>query len=322
MKDITEKLRAEAGRLLQEGEVNLVIGWGEGTEPARCAPVFITKPEQVGQLTWNPFCANNLVKYLLDYRQAPGNYAVVVKGCDSRAMNRLIQDRQLDHQRVVVLGIPCTGILDKTKAATVIDPSAKVIQFNETPDSFKVITHLGDYQLKKADFLLEKCLRCENHNPVVSDIMLDQPLEQTGERDTDRFAVVTKLEALTPAEKSAYWDRQFGRCLRCYACRNVCPACSCRQCVFDQAEPDWVSKQNNLSENTVFHMIRAFHVAGRCVDCGECDRVCPVDIPLRGLNQKVLKDINDLFGAHTSGTNIRELPVLGEVNKDDPDEFK
>lgn len=321
MRHLEEKLRSEAKRLLKQSEVSLVIGWGAGTEPARCAPVFITDPEQAEQLTWNPFCANSLVKYLLDYRNLESSCAVVVKGCDARAINRLIQDQQLDEEKLVVLGIPCTGMLDKNKTAAVIDPRATVQQVMDQGETYKIITDLGDYDLNKADYLMAKCLRCENHNPVVADIMLEQPLE-VQPPPADRFAGVKELEALSPAAKAAYWDRQFQRCLRCYACRNVCPACSCRQCVFDQASPAWVSKRNSLSENTAFHVIRAFHVAGRCVDCGECDRVCPVDIPLRNLNQKILKDIDELFGAPTPGSNIEALPVLGEFNKDDPDEFK
>ena len=119
MKHLQEKLRSEAERLLKEGEVSLFIGWGQGTEPARCAPVFITDPEQTEQLAWNPFCVNNLVKYLLDYRNREGSCAVVVKGCDARAVNRLLQDQQLEEDKLVVLGIPCTGILDKNKTAQV-----------------------------------------------------------------------------------------------------------------------------------------------------------------------------------------------------------
>lgn len=314
-------MRSEAERLLREGEVSLVIGWGPGTEPARCTPVFITDPEQAGQLIWNPFCVNNLVKYLLDYRNLEGSCAVLVKGCDARAINRLLQDRQLEEDKLVVLGIPCTGMLDKNKTASVLDPGATVQQVLDRGESYQIITDRGERHLNKTDYLMEKCLYCENPNPVVADIMVDQPLEVQPPA-ADRFAAVRELEALPPAEKAAYWDRQFQRCLRCYACRNVCPACSCRECVFDQSSPTWVSKRNNLSENTAFHVIRAFHVAGRCVDCGECDRVCPVDIPLRNLNQKILKDIAELFDAPTPGTNIEVLPVLGEFNKDDPDEFK
>lgn len=319
MTDIIQKLREQAGKLLSENKVELVIGYGEGTELTRVTPVFINSPGEVTGLTWGPFCINNLVKYLLEYRNRQGRVAVVVKGCDSRAINRLLSDHQVERDKIVVLGIPCSGLLDGRKAAGVINPAARLLEAGLAGEDFVIRTDRGDYKLPKNDYLLEKCRFCENPNPVVADIMLG--VELPAADIEDRFAEVRAMELLNTDEKSKYWDRQFSRCLRCYACRNVCPACTCRQCIFDQVEPNWVSKRNNLSENTAFHLIRAFHVAGRCVDCGECDRVCPMDIPLRKLNRKILKDIGELFDAPTPGSRAGLESPLGGFSTGDPEEF-
>ncbi len=297
----------------------MVIGFGEGTELARTTPVFITSPEEVSALTWGPFCANNLVKYLTDYRNLQGNVAVVVKGCDSRSVNRLLTDNQIDRDKVVVLGVPCPGQLDWHLVAATVNPAAKLKGISDDGESFTVKTDAGDYKFDKKESMLHKCLVCENPNPIVSDMTVGK--EQPVKNYENRFAEVTALEQLGTEEKSKYWDKQFSRCLRCYACRNVCTVCTCRTCVFDQMQPMWVSKRNNLSENTSFHLIRAFHVAGRCVDCGECDRVCPVDIPLRKLNQKILKDLGDLFDTPTPGSKADLTSPLGEFATGDPEEF-
>jgi len=319
MMDVIQQLREQAKKLLEEKKVELVIGFGQGTELARTTPIFINSPEEVSALTWGPFCANNLVKYLTDYVNAPGNTAVVVKGCDSRSVNRLLDDHQINREKVVVIGIPCAGQLEWQKVAAEIKPGANLKEVIDNGDSFTVKTDAGDYNFVKKDYLLHRCLVCESPNPVVSDITIGK--EQPVKNYEDRFAEVQALEQLSTEEKSSFWDNQFSRCLRCYACRNVCSVCTCKECVFDQMQPMWVSKRTNLSENTAFHLTRAFHVAGRCVDCGECDRVCPMDIPLRKLNQKILKDLGDLFDSPTPGSQAGLASPLGEFTPGDPEEF-
>ena len=121
-------------------------------------------------------------------------------------------------------------------------------------------------------------------------------------KDADRFAEVERIEAMSPEEKFAFFQSQLSKCIRCNACRNVCPACSCRKCVFDSNKFDSAQKANVDSfEEKMFHIIRAFHVAGRCTDCGECSRVCPQGIPLHLFNRKFIKDIDTFYGEYQAG---------------------
>ena len=99
---------------------------------------------------------------------------------------------------------------------------------------------------------------------------------------------VRRIEAMSPEVKFAYFQSELSKCIRCNACRNVCPACSCRKCVFDSTKFDSAQKANVDSfEEKMFHIIRAFHVAGRCTDCGECSRVCPQGIPAAPVQPQV-----------------------------------
>ncbi|MDA8235828.1 MAG: 4Fe-4S dicluster domain-containing protein [Clostridia bacterium] len=319
MKSINENLQKQALKMLEGKEVDLIIGWEKGTDLVKTTPVFVDTPEKVNRLTYSPFAVTNLVKYLLDYQNLGDKIGVLVKGCDSRAVNRLIQDNQITKDRVVVLGIPCSGQLDPVKVLPKVDPTADLTGVEDKGDSFVLKTSKGDVTLSKKEFLREKCFACENPNPVVADVLLDKEVAKTSKNND--YADVKALEAMSVEEKNNYWNQQFNRCIRCYACRNACTACSCRECVFDMHEPYWVSKKTTLNDNTVFHLTRAMHVAGRCVDCGECDRVCPVDIPLRKLNQKVLKDIKELFGTPTPGSAAETESALGRFNPDDPEEF-
>lgn len=327
MKRAVEELRREAARLLAEEQVQYVIGYAQGSDVARAMPFFAASAEQAAGLTWTPFCVHNLVKYLLDFRHGDARLAVVVKGCDSRGINRLVQDHQFPRERVVVLGIPCGGMLDREKVLRAVPPEAALLEVGDRGDEYLLRTDHGEYRFPKGEALLAKCLECEQNVPVVADRMLGPDAVSPARPGADRFAGVRELEAWDQAARSSFWDRHFGRCLRCYACRNVCPACNCRECAFEQAVPGWqqgacwLSKRNSLGQNYVFHLIRMYHVAGGCIDCDECTRVCPVNIPLRELYRKVLKDAGEIFEVKTPGSDPEEPPLFTTYRTSDPEEF-
>lgn len=153
-----------------------------------------------------------------------------------------------------------------------------------------------------ADGLLERCRACRGTEHMVYDERMHP--EELAFVPEDRFEKVRWLEAMTPEERFAFWQGELSKCIRCNACRNVCPACNCRKCVFDQDKFDTSQKANaNSFEEKMFHIIRAFHVAGRCTDCGECSRVCPQGIPLHLFNRKFIKDINEFYGEFQAGAD-------------------
>ena len=126
------------------------------------------------------------------------------------------------------------------------------------------------------------------------------------------------IEAMSPAEKFAFFQEELSKCIRCNACRNVCPACSCRKCVFDSTKFDSAQKANVDSfEEKMFHVIRAFHVAGRCTDCGECSRVCPQNIPLHLFNRKLISDMNEFYGEFQAGADAETVGPLTCFTTDD-----
>jgi len=344
VKQTADEVRREAAQLIKEERVKYVIGYAPGTDPARVMPFFASSVRQAARLTWNPFCVPSLVKYLLDHRYADTRLAVFVKGCDSRGLNRILADRQFARERVVALGLPCGGMLDRAKVLAVVGPDAgllvrpdaglpvgpdaEVLAAEDRGDGYVLNTDRGSFKFPKRDFLLAKCLECEHNVPLTADKLIGPVVPSPALPGSDRFAAVRRLESLEPAAKSAFWERRFARCLRCYACRNACPACNCKECSFEQAVPGWqqgvcwVSKRTDPGQNSFFHLGRMMHVAGRCVDCGECGRVCPVNIPLRELYRKVQKDAAELFGAAAAGVSPEETPLLGGYQEADPDEFK
>jgi len=129
---------------------------------------------------------------------------------------------------------------------------------------------------------------------------------------------------MTEDERYAFWQNELSKCIRCNACRNVCPACSCENCVFDNPASGVSGKANNNEfEEKLYHIIRAWHVSGRCTDCGECSRVCPQGIPLHLLNRKFIKDMNTFYGEYQAGEDTETPAPLNnyKLNDREPSEF-
>jgi formate dehydrogenase subunit beta len=212
----------------------------------------------------------------------------------------------------------------------------------------QLIVDHDDEELKipLKDVVLDKCLECERHTPLIYDVlagkedaerveMPDKKEARAAAAGSEDFSDVEEIEAMSLEERWDYWQKELGKCIRCYACRSVCPMCYCEQCVMDPSalslrpqttpeekarRPNWVEKNNDLSETLFFHLIRALHNAGRCTDCGECERACPMGIPLRKLTKKLRKDMKELFG-YEPGVDCDEKPALATIRVDDPEEF-
>jgi len=185
--------------------------------------------------------------------------------------------------------------------------------------SFKFKINNNEFEVPKLEVLYEKCLTCKYPNPIIHDILLADPVKPRG-KTNEGYEKVTELASLNTEERWKYWAEKFDRCIRCYACRNICPVCYCKECLTDKWEPDWIRKSVNLTENTMFHITRAFHLAGRCVSCYECERACPVGIPLLDLYKMIEKEILINFN-YEAGTDMEAKSVLTTFNPDDPGEF-
>ncbi|MGI6096547.1 MAG: 4Fe-4S dicluster domain-containing protein [Dethiobacteria bacterium] len=319
MKPTVDKLKEIAAETLVGKKAELILGWQKGSFWWQSFPAFIEKQEELDSLTWDPFCVANLSIYLLEELKRKKKVALFVKGCDALAINRLLQDKCIEREQVLLYGLPCKGMADRAKIEAAVGEELSIREVRRDGDEFIVLTDNGEQHLDASNYLLDKCLSCRYPNPIVYDQLLAQEIDTFPVKE--RFQSVVKLENSTFEERYLYWSGHFNRCLRCFACRNVCPACNCRECIFDQNEPRWLGKANILSENQFCHLIRAYHVAGRCIDCGECQRVCPMDIPLQELNRKLIKDLNELYGDYDAGTDPEEPQPLGTFKLDDPASF-
>lgn len=310
-----EMIKAKAVELLESGAVDRVLGWKAGEFFYDLTPaVFTTKEEIERDFVFSIFSGANLSKYLIKESRKEGKVAAFLKPCDTYSFNQLLKEHRIWRDRVYVVGIACDGMCDIDK---IRETGAKgILSVVHDGESLKIDTLYGEKTMRKADALAERCVCCKSHKLVA----FDEKIGEDGEaaENSGRFDMVDRLEAMTPEERFEFWRGELSKCIRCNACRDVCPACTCEKCVFDNDQSGIAQKAaaNSFEEN-MYHIIRAFHVAGRCTDCGECSRVCPQHIPLHLLNRKFIKDINELYGEYQSGADLETKPPLIDYTKGD-----
>ena len=279
---LTKALRDQARQLLESERVDCVVGY-EAAPRGGARPAFVRDPAEAVRLIWSADCVHNLVTYLHDHKHSPRRgveppqMAVVVKPCDSRSVNVLLAEQQIERERVFVIGVACEGVQEAGG--------------------------------KEA----ARCERCTERVPVIYDVLLGEPPEVTPVEE--EYGDLARVEEMPPAERMAFWLREFDRCIRCYACRQVCPGCYCTTCAFERDDGLWIDGGIELPQKHVFHLGRAIHLAGRCVGCDECERVCPMGLPLSLLNRRLVQKVEALYG-HRAGRKEALSPLLFELGEE------
>ena len=305
-KDMEQRLRNEAKALLEQGKVDYIIGFEPGSLKFTTTPLITKNKDDIDRLVINPFIVNNLSVFLTEVQ---GRVGIVAKGCDSRSIVSLIQDNKVVREDVVILGIPCPGIIDLSKVERLVGKDRDELDdIIRDGDKVAVTVNGGKKEFPVTEVLFDNCLGCDFPTPQEYDILLAEP----GPPVADKAASQERIEALKgipPEQRWEFWEKEFSRCIRCYACRNVCPACFCQRCFVEETEPQWVLPVPRWQDNLIFQVIRNIHVAGRCTDCGECERACPVNIPLRSLTKEMYDLVDELFH-YKAGTDKEAAPLM------------
>jgi len=321
MKDggMQQKLRSEAKALLEQGKVDYIIGFEAGSLKFTTTPLITSDKDDIDRLVINPFIVNNLSVYLSELK---GRAGIVVKGCDSRSIVSLLQDNKVARENVVILGVPCSGIIDLGKVEKLVGKDRDEID-DITQDRDRVVITVDENrrEFPIREVLFDNCLGCELPTPQEYDILLGELTSAAS--DEDKIASQKKINSLKnipPEQRWEFWRSEFDRCIRCYACRNICPACFCDRCFVEETEPPWVLPVPRWQDNLVFQVIRNMHVAGRCTDCGECERACPVNIPLRSLTREMYDMVDELFH-YKAGMDKEASSFLAAYEATDVEDF-
>jgi len=308
-----DKIKEISRRLLKEAKVDMVIGFRKGTVVMMNEPCFVKTVEDVDNLVWDSNCGINLANYLTNRTERIG---IVAKGCDSRNIVTHIIENKIKRDQLVIIGVPCKGMIDRHNIEAMAE--AEIQEVIETDDTIQIKGDGFEKTLDKEEVLQQNCAICVHRNPVIYDeLAADEVKEQ---KDVGRYEDVRHIEALSPDEKWDFFEDLLSTCIRCYGCRNACPLCYCPTCFVDESRPQWVGKSQDPTDIRTFHFLRAYHCAGRCTDCGACERACPMGIKVRLLTKKLEKDCLELFDWE-AGLTLEKRPPLDTYRPDDPDEF-
>jgi ferredoxin len=312
----TEKIREIAKKLLEDGTVEVFIGYKKGTVPMMNEPVLVTDPAKVDVLYWDSNCGLNLCNYLTGRTDKIG---ILATGCNSRNIVTHVIENQIKREQLYIVGVPCTGIINHRAVKRAVK-YREITDVTEEPggETFTVKGPGYEETFEKAKFLQLNCAICRHSNPVEYDeIVAEEVPEQV---DVQAFKDVEKIEGMDPEKRWEFFNRMIDSCIRCYACRNACPLCYCPTCFVDESNPQWVGKSVDPVDTMTFHFLRAYHCAGRCTDCGACERACPVGIPVRQFTKKLNKDALELF-SWEAGLNLDQRPPLDVYRVDDYNDF-
>ena len=193
--------------------------------------------------------------------------AIVAKGCDGRSIVELVKENQVDKGSVVVIAVECNGVLKPVKYG-----------------SFESARRMADY-----------CERCATRVSPVADYLVSSDNQGSLRR------------APESGEFSKDWLSMFQRCLKCMACVKSCPFCYCTECSIEGFKPELVHRLRDTRELFTFHLTRALHMAGRCVECGACESACPVEIPLTRLYHELNEWFREKY-SYIPGRSFEEPP--------------
>ena len=346
MESIEKKIQEIAATLFSDNRIDLFVGYEKSTVPLMSRPYLIgagegTSGNSPDKLVWNSFCSSNLAVYLpklfelspLDRKKekVKPRIGIVAKGCDLRSIVVLLKEHQVPRENVVLVGVPCRGMIDRRKVDVIL-AGGEILEYQESLEGTLSVTTRGGRTeaLEREEIIQDACLECRFPVPEkksggedgeyvlgADDYLVEGRSRSPGDGGYER---IREFGAKPIEDRWEHFRKEVAKCIRCNACRQACPTCYCKECFAEQTDLRWIGVSTELSDAMIYHLIRIFHQAGRCVECDACYRACPMGVDLRTFTRKIVKDVDELFG-YLPGFSLEETPPISTFQENDNEDF-
>ncbi len=330
----SELIQNIVAALLRERLVDEVLAFTQGSDASDIVPSFITEEEDVSKITIASYQPCSLVKLAVKYCLPKGKrLAIIVRPCDARAAVELAKRKQLDLENLYLIGIECYGVVKEPQGEIYVFPEEMVVA--------------GEVKPLNEEVLSPNCLRCEYPIPTMADISCGIEKEgnsfavantEKGRRILTAAGIASQersktditpvkeralkqqekefgeLKGMHPRDRLNYWLRQFDKCIKCYGCRNSCPVCYCEDCYLEPQR--FLIEKEEYPPEKLFHITRLIHIADSCVNCGQCEAACPMEIPVSKLYHMMTKELSLIFN-YEPGMDVSSLPPVSTITEED-----
>jgi ferredoxin len=271
-------LRELCESLLRDGKVKSVAGFGPQSEETGLSAPIMVKT--AGHVKRLSWNARCVPSIAKYLIGKEGPVAIAAKPCDARAVASLVAERQLEGENVFIIGMECAGMTDGEGAP------------------------------------LRACASCDTRRAPLCDAEIFCPKDT---RDAPNAPEIfpTPDDAAEDFSPERF-RREMDKCILCFSCRQACYGCYCETCFMDRGVPNWQPAKPDVGAKMMYHLGRAMHLAGRCVECGACENVCASGVDVRYLIEAVTGFMEEEYDFR-AGMDAQTPSALLTFKPDDPE---
>ena len=268
----TDEIRALCQKLLDEDKVDVILAYTDGDIDDALIPFFARSKDDIDKIKWGDRCWQNLAPYL---HGREDRVAIVAKACDARAVVQFVIESQLERDKVFIIGVDCPGMVDADGAPR---PGCDECMVRVAPV----------YDARIED---DRVAGPTGNDPTGTESKGDGPIDLKPIGDGSAYPKGPAPDAPSPIGSLSRFREEIDKCILCFSCRQACYGCYCKSCFIERDMPNWEPAEIDAGTKMTFHLGRAMHLAGRCVECGACEAACASGVNVR----YIIKEATDFI---------------------------
>ena len=337
--------------LLSSGKIQALLVPQSTPSKKVAYPVLIADPKKLHAdiiAPILPVATATIISKMTKVQSPSKPIAVVMRSCQIRALIELVKLNQANLTNIIIIGVDCSGTFPMNVYAG--------FQEKKTPTQF-ILETMNKKSAEAEPYLRSACQICkdpipthadivlgfygadiekeivvEAHTEVGKDLIKDLALEEQQEGKNREKAIKEIREEKTKKRTMFLKEKEgvkgigkvaefFDKCVNCHNCRQACPICYCKECLFDSSVFDaeaykFIRRAENKglfklpSDALLFQLGRMNHMILSCVECGLCEQACPNNIPLMDVFIPAAENAQKQFDYHPGKDKNEKVPMI------------